>query len=187
MKKIPDNAKKVFEGVLHDVYQWQQEMFDGSFSTFEMLRRRDAVTVLAVAGDKILINHEEQPSVGKFISLPAGDTGSEFFIEDAKRELLEETGYVSKEWKEWFSVDVLGYSKMVWNNHYYIAKDAVQQKDPTNDPGEKIEVQLISFEQLLELKDNPSFRNKDLIAIFQKASEDEKEKQKLKDLLGITT
>lgn len=40
-KKIPDHAELVFKGVLHDVYQWQQEAFDGSFLTFEAIRRRN--------------------------------------------------------------------------------------------------------------------------------------------------
>ncbi len=34
---IPDHATCVFRGMLFDVYQWQQEMFDGSIETFEML------------------------------------------------------------------------------------------------------------------------------------------------------
>ena len=29
MKKIPNNAKRVFKGVIFDVYQWEQEVFDG--------------------------------------------------------------------------------------------------------------------------------------------------------------
>ncbi|KKP89624.1 MAG: NUDIX hydrolase [Candidatus Moranbacteria bacterium GW2011_GWC2_37_73] len=27
---IPEHAKKVFSGTFFDVYQWEQEMFDGS-------------------------------------------------------------------------------------------------------------------------------------------------------------
>ncbi len=37
--KIPPNAKRVFKGIIFDVYQWQQKMFDGSKETFEMLKR----------------------------------------------------------------------------------------------------------------------------------------------------
>lgn len=36
--KLPPQAKKVFTGQIFDVYQWEQEMYDGSFETFEMLK-----------------------------------------------------------------------------------------------------------------------------------------------------
>ena len=59
---IPDNASCVFRGVLFDVYQWQQKMFDGSHGTFEMLRRPDTIAVVAIDDDgKIIACHEEQP------------------------------------------------------------------------------------------------------------------------------
>ena len=67
MKKIPDHATKVFEGVLHDVYHWQQEMFDGTFETFEGIKRRDGVTIVAVVDNKIVINEEEQPNSKQFL------------------------------------------------------------------------------------------------------------------------
>lgn len=38
---IPEQAGCVFHGEIFDVYQWQQEMFDGSYERFEMLRRPD--------------------------------------------------------------------------------------------------------------------------------------------------
>jgi hypothetical protein len=31
--KFPASAKKVFEGVLYDVYQWPQKLYDGSTAT----------------------------------------------------------------------------------------------------------------------------------------------------------
>jgi len=33
---VPEEAKLVFKGIIYDVYQWEQKMFDGTFSTFEM-------------------------------------------------------------------------------------------------------------------------------------------------------
>ena len=32
--KLPEQAKKVFDGEIFDVYQWDQEMYDGSTETF---------------------------------------------------------------------------------------------------------------------------------------------------------
>jgi hypothetical protein len=33
--KTPKGAKLAFRGVVFDVYQWKQRMFDGSYQTFE--------------------------------------------------------------------------------------------------------------------------------------------------------
>jgi ADP-ribose pyrophosphatase len=160
MSKIPPHAKIVFSGILHDVYQWQQEMFDGSFQTFEGLSRRDAVTTLAVTADnKIIINYEEQPGVKAFVSLPGGNSEGTDLLNDAQRELEEETGYTSSEWKIWFSSDILYYEKMDWNNNFFIAKGCTQTSPPANDPGEKIETKLVTFEEFIDITQLPEFRN----------------------------
>jgi ADP-ribose pyrophosphatase len=186
MKKIPDNAKLVFKGVLHDVYHWDQEMFDGTTATFEAIRRRDAVVVVAVVDSKIILNHEEQPGMDLFITLPGGNSETSDFMEDAKRELLEETGYASDAWVRWFTVDILDYHKMEWNNNFFIARNCKKIAELDLENGEKIVTQLITFEEFLELRHNPDFRNKDLLHVLEKAAENEEERQKLKELLGIT-
>lgn len=58
---IPDTAKQVFAGVIFDVYQWPQTMFDGRTETFEMLRRPDTVKVLLVRSNQILLINDAQP------------------------------------------------------------------------------------------------------------------------------
>ena len=61
-EKIPPHATCVFQGILFDVYQWQQEMFDGSFRTFEKIRRRTiGAQVIATRGDRIFYSQEQQP------------------------------------------------------------------------------------------------------------------------------
>jgi ADP-ribose pyrophosphatase len=188
MKKIPDNAKLVFKGVIFDVYHWQQEMFDGSFATFEALKKRESVTVVAVCDGKILINQEEQPGRTPFVAVPGGmcEKGDDP-LATAKRELLEETGYVSDDWQEWFVSDPLNHAKIEWNNYFYIAKNCKKVADQKLDAGEKITSLLISFEEFLEMQHDPKFRNRDLIPILEKAASSKEEKQTLKDLLGITT
>lgn len=156
MRKIPEHAKIIFRGILHNVHQWEQEMFDGSFQTFEGISRRDAVTTLGVTPDnRIIINYEEQPGVKAFISLPGGNSEGLDFLEDAKRELEEETGYTSLGWREWFSSDILYYEKMDWNNNFFIAKNCVQTDKPTDDPGEKIETKLVTFEEFIDITQLP--------------------------------
>jgi ADP-ribose pyrophosphatase len=58
---IPDHAECVFKGVIFDVYQWQQELYDGTATTFERIRRPDTVEVIGVTDHKILIVNDEQP------------------------------------------------------------------------------------------------------------------------------
>ena len=60
---IPRHAKRVFKGEIFEVYQWPQEMFDGSIKTFEMVRRPDTVATIAVIEDKIIVLEEEQPNL----------------------------------------------------------------------------------------------------------------------------
>ena len=187
MKKIPDNATKVFEGVIFDVYHWQQEMFDGSFATFEALKKRDTVTMVAIYDNKIVINEEQQPNKEPFVTLPGGMCENGHTpLDDAKRELLEETGLESADWQEWFISDPLHHAKIDWNNYFYIARDCKKVAEQKLDAGEKIQVTFARFEEFLELRNNPKVRTKDLFPILEKAAHDETEKQKLKDLLGIT-
>src|SRR3989344_9504870 len=100
---MPDNAKRVFKGVIFDVYQWEQEMFDGSKATFEKLKRPDTVVIFGVLPDgKIILTEQEQPSKEPFIGATGGrvDEGEEI-LAAAKRELLEESGYEAEEFILW--------------------------------------------------------------------------------------
>ena len=54
-KCIPDNAKIVFNGILFDVYHWEQKMFDGTTRTFEAVRRIPTTQILAVTEQKKIV------------------------------------------------------------------------------------------------------------------------------------
>ncbi|TSA44612.1 NUDIX domain-containing protein, partial [bacterium] len=113
-KNIPAKAKRVFRGVIFDVWQWKQKMFDGSVEIFEKLRRPDTVNVIPVIGNKIMILKQRQPDWKKEKTSLAGgriDEG-EKPLAAAKRELLEETGYASKNWTLWKEQNPS--EKMVW-------------------------------------------------------------------------
>lgn len=70
--KVPSQAKRVFKGIIFDVYQWEQELFDGSKQTFEMLKRPDTVEVIAVKDGSILMSRQSQPNKHDFFSLFGG-------------------------------------------------------------------------------------------------------------------
>lgn len=182
-KKIPDHAKLVFKGVLHDIYQWQQEMFDRTFSTFEAVYRRPGLTVIASTEDKkIIVNEEVQPGRPKFYTLPGGNSeeNGESFVEGMQRELLEETGYVSGDWKEWFVSDILFYSKMDWTNLFFIAKNCTFKKTPEPDPGENIKVLLLDFADFVEISQRDDFRNREVTDMIAKIKDDPEKLEEFK-------
>jgi 8-oxo-dGTP pyrophosphatase MutT (NUDIX family) len=108
-------------------------------------------------------------------------------LEDAKRELLEETGHESSDWVEWFISDPLHFGRLEWNNYFFIARDCKKVKEQNLDAGEKIEVTFATFEEFLDFRNDPKARNKDLFPFLEKASENKEEKKKLQKLFGIKT
>lgn len=153
---IPDNAKCVFKGVIFDVFQWPQAMFDGTSATFEMIRRQDTVEIIAVKNGKIVVLEEEQPNLSPYLSLPAGrkDSYSEPSLDAAKRELAEETGLYFKTWKL-LSVAQPA-AKGEWFIYQYLATDLVKEEasQPEAD-GEKIKVMEKTVTELKELFNHP--------------------------------
>ncbi|MCB9370654.1 NUDIX hydrolase [Candidatus Woesearchaeota archaeon] len=158
MNDFPPSANKVFKGVLFDVYQWEQELYDGSFKLFEKVKVPDGVTVFARTPDKkFILLHEEQPYVGSFTGLPSGHVEHE---EDplctAKRELLEELGMQAKEWELLFVKTEKG--KLSTSTYVYLAKDCRKVQEAQLEPGEKISAEEFIFEELLEESQKESFR-----------------------------
>jgi len=150
---IPDGATKVFGGKIFDIYQWQQKMFDGSEETFEMLKRPDTANVICVKDGKIIVLKQSQPnSPGEFLGFPGGrsDEG-ESPLTAAKREVLEEIGMTFKTWKLLDVVQPL--QKIEWFIYTYLATDFETETDTHHDSGEKIEMQSMSFEEVLENAD----------------------------------
>lgn len=137
---IPKHATRVFKGKLFDVYQWQQEMFDGSMETFEMLRRPDTIAVIAV-DDKgeIIACHEEQPGgIVRENHIPAGrvDPTDMSVLDAAKREVEEETGYRFMNWKLLEVNQPI--SKIEWFIHVFVAWGETGKVPVKHDAGERI-------------------------------------------------
>lgn len=157
---IPSKAKRVFQGEIFAVYQWEQELFDGSMAVYEMLSRPDTAQVMLIEGDQIVLAKESQPHTGSFYSLIGGraEEGEEP-LQAAKRELLEETGMASQIWEP-FAV-YRPFAKCDWRVHLFLARDAENLAEPRLDGGERIELVRVSFEQFLEIVLSDEFRGRE--------------------------
>lgn len=159
--KVPQQAKKVFQGKIFSVYQWEQEMFDGSTETFEMLKRPNTIQIIVTQEDKILINRQSQPHKHDYYSLYGGraEEGEDPLI-TAKRELLEEAGLESSDW-ELYKV-YTPYTKIDWEIYYFIARNCRKIAEPHLDPGEKIEQVACTFEEFQKFVEEDLYLAKDL-------------------------
>jgi len=175
--QFPEHARRVFKGVLFEVWQWDQKMYDGSTEVFEKLKRADSVNVIPVIGDNILIQEQEQPDKPMpFPSLPGGRCEEgEDALSAARRELLEETGYESDDWELWRQETPS--HKIVWTASTFIARNCRYRQAPVLDAGEKITTQLISFDDVLLLADNPRFYERELAVPFLRMRLDPKLKE----------
>lgn len=161
---LPAHAKKVFSGVLFDVYHWDQEMFDGTTEVFEKLTRADVVSVLPILDNgNILLCHQEQPSMSPFMSLIGGMVNPEEDTQAAAlRELREESGYTCRELVPWYAEHSFG-SKIDSVSTVYFGYGCAQTTQQHLDAGEKISLMEVSFEELVqELVYDPQFRNADI-------------------------
>ncbi len=168
-KQIPDTAEKVFTGKFFSIYHWPQELYDGSVVTFERARRPDSAGVIAITKNKkILVTRQEQPSHKPFWGLFGGvvDAG-ETPEQAAKRELLEEGGYHADRWSPWFSFHPS--TRIDWMIHAFVAYNVKKIQEPQPEPGEKIAVHAVSFEDFLELVQQDDFRDQEVAMQLMKA------------------
>lgn len=128
-------------------------MYDGSHARFELLRFLDgAFTIAITSGGQILMTEQEQPAKEhSYLGLPGGsfDSPEEDALHCAQRELLEETGYESHDWILWHTFD--GTGNVATFTHFYVARNIIQIQDIRPDPGEKIRVFFVDFEEFLAL------------------------------------
>lgn len=158
--KIPPQAEKVFTGVIFDTYQWEQEMYDGSKATFEMVKRPATAIIIPTQGDQILISEQEQPTKSLSFSLIAGrGEESEESLQTAKRELLEEVGYTSEDWELYLSQNEQ--HKIDHEVTYFIARNCKKTGDTSWDNGEKIYPLWVGFEEFLQIVEHANFWGKE--------------------------
>jgi len=184
---IPDHAKRVFEGVVFDVYQWEQEMFDGTTATFERLDRPDTVEIFPIVDGKIMVQKQRQPDSEDWFYCPVGgrvDPGEEP-LAAAKRETLEESGHVFTHWKHLSTNDK--WSKMSYAAHTYLAHGLESVGEMNLDGGEQIELLFVTLDELLDMVDSGQLTRIDIEwrVKFVKAKYHKPTRKNLMEELGL--
>lgn len=185
---MPSHAQRVFKGKIFDVYQWEQVGFNGKAYTFEKIKRPDTVHIFAVTEQgNIVVSREQQPGTEEYITPPGGrvDEGEDA-LTAAKRELLEETGYVSDDW------DLLDawqmHPKLEWAIFAFVArnvkKDSVDAKSELEND-ERITNIEVSFDKLVEIVSSRDFYDRELRCKFLEAKLDPQKMVELRNkILG---
>jgi ADP-ribose pyrophosphatase len=105
---------EVFSGRLLKVRRDRVRLPDGGESLREYIRHPGAVAIVPLFEDgRVLLERQfRYPLERVFVEIPAGKLEpGEDHLETAKRELLEETGYVAREWRRLGLIhNAIGYS-----------------------------------------------------------------------------
>ena len=183
-QSMPENAKLVFEGVLFDVYQWEQELYDGSRTIFEKLKRPDTIVVLPILPDgKIILTEEQQPGTESLIGAVSGRIEKEEdILEAAKRELLEESGYEAEKFILWDAQQPI--NKIDWVIYTFIAKGCKKISNQKLDGGEKITLKPVTFDEFIKISADRQFNEPEIVSKILEAKLDPKKKEELQKLFS---
>ncbi len=179
-----DDATLAFDGKLFKVWQWQQQLFNGKFATFEQLSRPDTVLVLPITpnGDALLIE-ETQPGTGPMLRTIGGRIEPGERPESAaRRELAEESGFEAVElrlWAAWQPVN-----KIDWAVYLFVAHGLNIPKSLNLDAGEKIGLHPIKVADLLNAPTVPALDDNEFLYQLNAARSDRAEWLRIKALLS---
>lgn len=120
---------------------------------YYVLEERGGVNVVAITPDnKVLLVRQYRPAVDDIVhDFPGGMVeGDAPLLDQAKRELLEETGYASSKWYE------LGKAHALPNrankcNHFFLALDVTKKQAQQLDDTEEVDFELVSAKKVKEL------------------------------------
>ena len=151
LKETRVESALVYEGGFIRVHKDSVLLPDGAVTSREYITHPGAVAVLAMldSGNLVMERQYRYAPQREFIELPAGkiDHGEDILI-CAKRELLEETGYVAKEWIHLTTAwPCIGYADE--RMEYFLARGLVHQGSQLDD-GEFLEVFELSLPEAIE-------------------------------------
>jgi ADP-ribose pyrophosphatase len=151
LKETCIDSALVYEGDFIQVRKDSVRLPDGAVSSREYLNHPGAVAVLAILdnGNLLMERQFRYAPQREFIELPAGkiDLGEDILL-CAQRELLEETGYVAREWIHLTTVwPCIGYADE--RMEYFFARGLTHQGSRLDD-GEFLEVFEISLPDAID-------------------------------------
>lgn len=145
-------GEEVFAGTLLRVRRDVVRLPDGSESVREYIRHPGAVAVVALFDDgRVLLERQfRYPHGREFIELPAGKLEpGEPHAETARRELLEETGYVASSWTRLGLINPsIAYTDETIE--LYLAR-GLEKREAKLDAGEFLEVLTPSFDEAIAM------------------------------------
>ena len=96
---------------------------------------------------------------------------------------MEESWYEAEEFIFWYSSQLT--SKIERNNYCFIAKWLKKVADLNLDGWEKITLKTVSFDELLEMWNDNSFSDRDIVIKLLEAKSDVKKEKELRKLFKI--
>jgi ADP-ribose pyrophosphatase len=145
-------GEEVYSGKLLRVRRDVVRLPDGKETVREYIRHPGAVAIVALFDDgSVLLERQfRYPHRREFIEIPAGklDQG-EAHLDTAKRELLEETGYVAAEWRRLGIIhNAIAYSDE--GIELWLAK-GLERREQKLEPGEFLEVITLPLAEAQEM------------------------------------
>jgi len=168
LKETCLNSEVVYAGSFISVRKDSARMPDGSISTREYITHPGAVAILALLdnGNLVMERQFRYAPRQEFIEIPAGkiDHGEDI-LTTAQRELLEETGYVAREWTHLTTAwPCIGFADE--RMEYFLARGLTHQGSKL-DEGEFLEVFELSLTEALEwIRQGKISDSKTIVGLF---------------------
>ena len=168
LKETRLDSSVVYDGAFIKVRKDRARMPDGSISAREYITHPGAVAILALLDNGKLVMERQfrYAPQREFIELPAGkiDHGEDILL-CAQRELLEETGYVAREWTHLTTAwPCIGYADE--RIEYFLARGLSHQGSQLDD-GEFIEVLELSLADAMEwIRQGKISDSKTIVGLF---------------------
>ena len=141
-----------YAGSFIEVHKDRVRLPDGTEATREYVRHPGAVGIVAItADDKVVLERQfRYPLNRELVEIPAGKLeAGEARLETAKRELLEETGYLAADWRRLGLIhNAIGYSDEAIE--LWLAT-GLEKREAKLDKGEFLEVFTLPFAEALAM------------------------------------
>ncbi|HYF59974.1 MAG TPA: NUDIX hydrolase [Burkholderiaceae bacterium] len=151
LKETTVDTELAWSGAFLRVRKDRARLPDGSIHGREWVEHPGAAAVLALGDDgRVLVERQWRYAMGRaYLEIPAGkiDPG-ETTLQTARRELLEETGYVAREWALLTQLHpAIGFSNEVMD--VFVARGLELRQATALDHGELLEIEWMTLDDLL--------------------------------------